>query len=285
MALLAIEHVSFTYPQAQTPTLQDITFSMEKGEFIALCGATGSGKSTLLRLIKRELAPLGERTGRILIDGKAQEGLSGEESAYRIGYVMQRPEQQIVTDKVWHELAFGLENMRLPQSVIARRVAEMAAYFGMEGWYEKPVASLSGGQKQLLNLAAVMVMQPDLLILDEPTAQLDPIAAADFIATIKKLNRDLGQSILITEHRLEDVIPLCDRLLVLEHGQVLSCDTPRHVIEKLSGRSDILCAMPAAARLYHALNAQGACPLDVREGRQFVESNYSNAIRHLSAEK
>lgn len=281
MALLDVQDLTFTYPTCTTPTLQGVSFTLEEGEMMALCGATGSGKSTLLRLLKRELAPLGERTGRILVQGQPQDELSPADSAYTIGYVMQRPEQQIVTDKVWHELAFGLENMGLPQPVIARRVAEMAAYFGMEDWFEKPVATLSGGQKQLLNLAAVMVMQPKLLILDEPTAQLDPIAAADFIATIRKINRELGLTVLITEHRLEEVIPLCDRLMILEQGQLQHCGTPRGVIAAIAHRPELMCFMPAAARLYHALGLEGACPLDVREGRRFLHDTYRNDVRTL----
>ena len=140
MALLAVENVTFTYPECTQPALTDVSFTVARGEFLAVCGATGSGKSTLLRLLKRELTPQGDRTGRILLRGTAIEELSPAESAYTVGYVMQRPEQQLVTDKVWHELAFGLENMGLPQPVIARRVAEMAAYFGIEDWYDKPVA-------------------------------------------------------------------------------------------------------------------------------------------------
>ena len=186
-----------------------------------------------------------------------------------------------MTDYVWHELAFGLENMGLPQAVIARRVAEMAAYFDMEDWYDKPVSTLSGGQKQLLNLAAVMVMQPRVLILDEPTAQLDPIAASDFIATIKKLNRELGLTVVIIEHRLEEVIPISDRLLVLDGGRLLQCGEPHEVIRQLKGREDLLRAMPAAVRLYHALEGAGECPLDVKQGRDYVQSCYGNAIRTL----
>ena len=283
MALLEVQHLTFTYPACTAPAICDVSFTLEDGEFMAVCGATGSGKSTLLRMLKRELAPLGEKSGRILVQGSDQDAISPQDAAYRIGYVMQRPEQQIVTDKVWHELAFGLENMNLPQPVIARRVAEMAAYFDIEDWFDKPVSTLSGGQKQLLNLAAVMVMQPRLLILDEPTAQLDPIAAADFIATIRKINRELGLTILITEHRLEEVIPVCDRLLVLERGKLLACDNPRSVITALHDRPDLMCYMPAAARLYHALGADGECPLDVREGRRFLEAHCSGTIRSLAA--
>ena len=153
MEFLTVENLTFTYPLCSSPAVQDVSFTMQEGEFTVLCGATGSGKSTLLRLLKRELAPKGERTGRILWNGISADGLSADVSARSIGFVMQKPEQQIVTDKVWHELAFGLENMNVPQPVIARRTAEMASYFGIEGWYEKSVSELSGGQKQLLNLA------------------------------------------------------------------------------------------------------------------------------------
>ena len=283
MALLQVENLSFTYPQCHQPAIRGISFAVEQGEFVCVCGATGSGKSTLLRLLKRELAPLGALSGRILMEGRPLSELPAKESAFTVGYVMQRPEQQIVTDKVWHELAFGLENMGLPQPEIARRVAEMAAYFGMEGWFDQPVNSLSGGQKQLLNLAAVMVMQPRLLILDEPTAQLDPIAASEFIATIHKLNRDMGLTVIIIEHRLEEVIPLCDKLLAMEQGRLLACAPPREVIAALADKPELLCAMPAAARLYHALHAAGECPLSVREGRRLT-AGYANAIRALPEE-
>ncbi len=271
MALLAVENLTFTYPNCPAPAIENVSLTVEKGEFLALCGPTGCGKSTLLRLLKREMAPLGDLTGTILVDGKPQGALTDREAAARIGYVMQRPEHQIVTDKVWHELAFGLENLGLPQAEIARRVAEMAAYFGIEGWFEKDVSALSGGQKQLLNLAAVMVMQPEILILDEPTAQLDPIAASEFIATVRKINRELGLTVLITEHHLEEVIPLCDRLLVLEKGRVADCDAPRAAVGRMADRKALLPFIPAASRLYHAVHGSGDCPLDVREGRAFIE--------------
>ena len=272
MALLAVKDLTFTYPNCSKPAIEGVNLTVEKGEFLAVCGPTGCGKSTLLRLMKRELAPLGELSGEITVDGIPQSALSERDAACRIGYVMQKPEHQIVTDKVWHELAFGLENMSLSQPVIARKVAEMAAYFGIEDWFDKDVSTLSGGQKQLLNLASVMVMQPELLILDEPTAQLDPIAASEFIATVRKINRELGLTVIITEHRLEEVIPVCDRLLVLRAGRVLDCDAPRTVVGRLADDPDLLCFMPAAARLFHRVNATGDCPLDVREGRAFIEA-------------
>ena len=285
MEILAVKDLKFTYPLCDSPAVDGLSFSIGKGDFTVVCGATGSGKSTLLRLLKPALAPNGDRSGGIFYKGVSMEALSPGEAASSIGFVMQNPEQQIVTDKVWHELAFGLENLNMDVETIARRVAEMASYFGIEGWYEKRVTELSGGQKQLLNLASVMVMDPDILILDEPTAQLDPIAASNFIATLKKLNRDFSLTVIIVEHRLEELIPLCDRLLVLENGRLLHSGAPREVIKALGQKEALLCAMPSAARLYHALSLSCPIPLDAKEGREMIETNFDNRIRSLPRQK
>ena len=279
MEILKVENLSFTYPLTASPAVNKAAFGVNKGEFIAVCGATGSGKSTLLRLLKREIAPLGEISGRIIFDGVAVNELEAEKSAAGIGFVMQNPEHQLVTDTVWHELAFGLENLNLPQSVMARRIAETAAYFGIESWYDKKVSELSGGQKQLLCLAAVMVMNPQVLVLDEPTSRLDPIAASEFIAALKKLNSELSLTIIISEHRLEEVIPACDRLLVLENGSVKAFDTPQKVVPMLDEK--LLRAMPAAVRLFRAVGGRGECPLNIREGRGFLEANFSRQVTEL----
>lgn len=282
MEIFKIENLSFSYPLCNKKAVNNVSFSVNQGDFITICGATGSGKSTLLRLMKNELSPLGEKTGTIMFCEKEISVLEPSESASRIGFVMQKPEQQIVTDKVWHELAFGLENLGIPSKAIRSRVAEMASYFGIEDWFQNDTSALSGGQKQLLNLAAVMVMQPDVLILDEPTAQLDPIAASDFISTIKKLNRELGLTVIIAEHRLEEVIPVSDRLMVMESGEITYFDVPSAVAENLSENSPLSDAMPVSARLYHKLSGKGKCPLDINEGRAFIRRNYNNNIRFLA---
>jgi energy-coupling factor transport system ATP-binding protein len=281
MEILAVSGLTFTYPLCSSPAVENISFSLERGEFAVLCGATGSGKSTLLRMLKRELSPLGDKKGTVSFCGTELSRLSDRQSASAIGFVMQKPEQQIVTEKVWHELAFGLENLGTPPDEISRRIAEMASYFGIGNWYDKDVAELSGGQKQLLNLASVLVMQPELLILDEPTAQLDPIAAADFISTLRRLCSDLSITIIIAEHRLEDVVPLCDKLLVMDNGRLIAADKPSDVISQLKHRPEIICGMPAAARLYAELSGSGSCPLTVRDGRSFIENNYCNSTRGL----
>lgn len=281
MEILAVENLTFTYPLCKSAALSGVSFTAEKGEFITVCGATGSGKSTLLRMLKRELIPMGEMTGEVRFCEKPISLLDDYTSACSIGFVMQRPEQQLVTDKVWHELAFGLENMGLEQNIIRRRVCEMASYFGIEEWFDKDVDELSGGQKQLLNLASVMVMQPEILILDEPTAQLDPIAAADFLATIQKLNRDLSLTVIIVEHRLEEIIPCCDKLLVLDGGKITHFGKPREVIANLKNNSRLLQAMPAAVRLFSCFDIDAPCPVTVSEGRRFIESNFTNSIKSL----
>ena len=284
MEILKIKDLSFTYPEGKRNVLDGASFSLLEGELCVLAGATGSGKSTLLRLIKRELSPRGDKRGEIFFEGRALEELDARESASAIGFVMQKPEQQIVCDSVWHELAFGLENLGLERAEIAIRVAEMASYFGIDSWYDKKVSELSGGQKQLLNLAAVMVMRPRLLLLDEPTSQLDPIAATEFMHTVRKLVNDLALSVIIVEHRLEEIIPLCDRLVLLKGGRVLADGEPREVISSLEGESGELMAMPISSRISRRLaaeSAEGACPVSMREGREWLRANCPNIVRHL----
>ena len=272
MEILTVENLTFSYPGG-AKTLDNVSFTLEEGDFAVLCGATGSGKSTLLCLCKRQLSPLGEKTGKILYKNTSIDQLTDIDAAQKIGFVMQKPEQQIVCDKVWHELAFGLENLNMPQNDIASRVAEMASYFGIESWYEKNVTELSGGQKQLLNLAAVMVMDPDILILDEPTSQLDPIAAMDFIHTLRRLNRDFNLTILIVEHRLEDLIPICDKMILLDGGKLIGCDNPVKIVSHLDRTSIMAGAMPVAARVWYEIGSSEDidCPLSVKEGRKLLE--------------
>ena len=176
-----------------------------------------------------------------------------------------------IRDRVWHELAFGLESLGYETPVIRQRVAEMAAFFGIENWFYKNVTELSGGQKQLLNLASVMAMQPSVLILDEPTSQLDPIAASDFLATLGRINRELGTTIILTEHRLEDAFPLATRVAVMEEGRLLCSGTPAEVGAALrtSGHTMFL-AMPTAMRVWAAVEQNGSCPVTVREGREWL---------------
>lgn len=270
MALFEIRNLTFTYPDQEKPALTDLNFSLKQGEFLVVCGKSGCGKSTLLRHFKTAMAPYGERKGQILFEGRELDAVSVREQGARIGYVLQSPDNQLVTDKVWHELAFGLENLGYETGTIRLRVAEMASFFGIQTWFEKNVEELSGGQKQLLNLAAVMAMQPDLLVLDEPTSQLDPLAAGDFLATLRKINAELGTTILLIEHRLEEVLAYADRVLVMENGGILALDAPEK-LPSLIRDNDMFQAMPVPMRIFEELSGEGDSPVTVREGREWLE--------------
>ena len=279
MDLFKIENLTFKYPRTVKNALDDINISIKSGEFIVMCGQSGCGKTTLLKMLKHELAPYGEKSGEIYYFGRKLSELDDRTAACEIGFVMQNPESQVVTDKVWHELAFGLENMGVETSVIRRRVGEMASFFGIHEWFRKETKELSGGQKQLLNLAAVMVMQPKVLILDEPTSQLDPIAASDFITTLHKLNKELGLTIILAEHRLEEVLPIADKVLVMEASKVLVYDEPQKISEglkQISLNHPMRKSLPGAVRIFGGLDINDTCPLTVKEGRNFLSEHFGN---------
>ena len=285
MEILDVRDLSFTYAGSDKKAIENLSFSLEKGDFLAVCGSTGSGKSTLMRLIKRELMPSGALEGKIYLDGDDMSALGEAETAFRIGYVMQNPEQQIVTDKVWHELAFGLENMGVPQEAMRRRVAETACFFGIENLFDKSVSELSGGQKQLVCLASVMAMQPEILILDEPTAQLDPISASEFISTVLRLSRELSLTVIMIEHRLEEVIPVSDKLLALDNGRQVAFGNTRDAVRKIGEYPGLNEGMPAALRLFRKLGGASIPPLTNTEGRRYIEGNFGNRTRALPDEE
>lgn len=271
--LFRLEKFSFTYPGASTPCLHAIDLVIRPGDFVLLTGCSGSGKTTLLRQLKPELAAQGQRTGAIFYRGKALASLTLQESA-DIGFVGQDPELQLVTDKVWHELAFGLENLGLPSAEIRRRVAEMSSFFGIGGWFHADTASLSGGQKQMLALASVVAMQPRILLLDEPCSQLDPVAREDFLSLLTKLNRELGISVLLIEHRPDSLLPMADRVLLLEQGHLAEDAPPRRFAAALiRSKHSLAAAMPAAAAVAAAFTApeqDDQLPVTVREGRLWL---------------
>ena len=273
MAAFAIEHLTFAYPKAAAPALNDISFSVREGELFLLWGVSCGGKSTLLRHLKSVLTPYGTRSGQVLLDGKPLETWDARTQAQRIGFVLQQPDDQLVTDKVWHELAFGLESLGTDAQTMRLRVGEMASFFGIQTWFDHSVDTLSGGQKQLLNLASVMAMHPDVLVLDEPTGQLDPIAAAEFLHTVQRLNRELGVTVILSEHRLEDALPMADRAAVLEQGRLTALGTPDEVARALLERgSPFFAAMPTPVRVWGSVGAPGKCPLDIRAGRALLET-------------
>jgi len=267
MALLEFKNLDFRYAGSEADVLTDINLSIEDGEIVLITGASGSGKTTLLKHMVSSMAPCGQCKGEINI----ADGLF-------VGYVGQNPDDQIVTDKVWHELAFGLENMGLPSDEIKRRSAETAAYFGISGWYHKETDKLSGGQKQILNLAAVMAMKPSVLVLDEPTSQLDPIASGHFLDTVFKLNRELGITVVMSEHCTEYIFARADKVVMLQNGRILQAGKPENVAKRLSGQEGRLW-LPTAARV--ALETcsdtvQQFIPFTIRDGRRWIKERIKN---------
>ena len=271
MNCIEVKNFSFQYPKENHAALYQVSMEVEEGSFVVLCGKSGCGKSTLLRQFKSVLASHGEKKGEILYGGQNLEDVDLRTQSAEIGYVLQNPDNQIVTDKVWHELAFGLESLGYDTPTIRLRVAEMASYFGIHSWFLKNVSELSGGQKQLLNLASVMAMHPKLLILDEPTSQLDPIAASDFLETVRKINRDIGTTVILTEHRLEDVIPWADKVYVMDKGRMIADGTPNEIGEQLRTMGhDMFLSMPAPMQIYAGTNSSLRCPLTVSRGRRWL---------------
>ena len=271
MNLVEIKDFGFSYPESSRKVLEHVNLNIKEGTLNVIMGRSGCGKSTLLRQLKSVLAPAGEKEGEILYRNIPLRDTDHRTQSQEIGFVMQNPDNQIVTDKVWHELAFGLESLGYDNATIRLRVAEMASYFGIQKWFYKNVSELSGGQKQLLNLASVMAMHPSLLILDELTSQLDPIAASDFLETVKKINRDIGTTVLLTEHRLQDIIPYADRVFVMDEGTLFLEGKPREIGTKLKEQHHgMFLSMPVPMQIYAGTDSALTCPLTVSEGRQWI---------------
>mgnify|MGYP002516530347 FL=1 len=286
MAMIEVQNLNFTYPTAEKPALRNLSFAIERSEFCVLCGKSGCGKSTMLRQFKKNLIPYGEVSGEVRYNGTEIAELDDRVNASEIGFVQQNPDNQLVTDKVWHELAFGLESLGLDNPSIKRRVAEMASFFDIQTWFRKDVSELSGGQKQLLNLASIMAMQPKVLILDEPTSQLDPIAAGEFLRVIYRINRELGTTVIISEHRLEELFTMADKVMVMDEGRLIACDTPWNIGNYLAGKNEaerhpMFYGLPAVMKLYSHCRAKGMprclregkeiAPLTIRDGRLWLE--------------
>ena len=288
METIRLKNVTFSYPLADGNALDNVNFSIDSSEFIVLCGKSGCGKSTLLKQLKKNLIPYGKLEGQVLYCGEQVVDLEDRRSVREIGFVQQNPDNQIVTDKVWHELAFGLESLGLSNAAIKRRVAEMASYFDIQGWFRKSVNELSGGQKQLLNLASIMTMQPKVLVLDEPTSQLDPIAASEFLRTVYKINRELGTTVIISEHRLEEIFPMADKVMVMDGGRVIAFESPDRIGEFLAGggrqnRHPMFYGLPSVMRIFSDVCPNTKSPLTIREGRLRLEEMLTERTEVQSA--
>lgn len=276
MEILCGEDLSFSYANSEAEAVSRLNFKINKGEFVVIMGESGCGKSTLLKLIKKELLPAGITKGSLLYKGKPIEEAVESELTADIGFVMQNVDAQIVTDRVYHELAFVLESLSYSTDEIRLKVGEMAGYFGIERLFRRKTDELSGGEKQLINLASVMVTNPELLLLDEPTSKLDPIAAGEFIATLQKINTELGTTIILVEHRLEEVFSIADKILLMEEGRIIAADTPGNVGKFLINHK-MLAGAPKSVALYREVPVLSCnCPLNVKEGKAYIKENFSN---------
>jgi energy-coupling factor transporter ATP-binding protein EcfA2 len=269
VAYAEIKNLTFQYPNETKPALSSVSLAIPKGQFVVLAGRSGSGKTTLLRHLKKELQPIGRCSGEVLYEGQHVQELSPMQSAQEIGMVFQNPENQLVMDTVIQELAFSLENLGYDTSTIQKRIAELISFLGFQDLLHRSVHTLSGGQKQLVNLAAVLILQPRLLLLDEPTAQLDPIAAKEFLTLLKRIHEELGITIIMSEHRLDDVLPLADRLVFMENGSVLYDAPPVEVMAYLWERNELRLYLPQIPRLFLEWGVT-VPPLTVRDGQRIL---------------
>lgn len=271
MEIVAARSMNFCYPDGNFK-LGDLDFSVDEGELLLLCGESGCGKTTLLRLLKPELSPCGKRGGELKFFGGAAENLSERDSAAKIGYVGQDPEIGAVTETVMSELAFLPQNLGLPRQQILRDAAEVTAYFGLEELIDRPFAELSSGQKQLVNLAAVMVGKPKLLLLDEPISRLDPRSAQTLIDIIDRMRREFGTAVIVSEHDLNEIFTRCDRVLYLENGRQKFFLPPEKVAQRLRG-SAIEEALPLPYRLSAALGLEKTLRSNAQVA-QFLAENF-----------
>lgn len=291
MAQIELIEYSFKYPREDKKALDNINLSIDEGEFILICGPSGCGKTTLLQQLKKEIIPEGEITGNALYKDTKIDDLNDFIAASDIGMVFQEPETQIVTDRVINELAFSMENLGYSLDTMGRRMGEMVHFFGIEDKMYEKVYSLSGGQKQVLNLASVLVLQPKVLLLDEPTSQLDPVSSKEFIQMVQNLNRDFSITVILSEHRLDEIFHIADRVIMLDKGQVRYEGNPRDVAREIYKKEDkvFLNYIPDISRLYFKLDKEkNNMPLTVREGKRWIKNidiKENNPISSSSKEK
>ncbi|MBB4823247.1 energy-coupling factor transport system ATP-binding protein [Sporosarcina luteola] len=282
MELFRLNDVTFSFPDAEHTVLQGVSLTIQEGEFVIIGGASGSGKTTLLKLLKQELQPTGELKGEILFRGKPLDEWDERMLIEQICYVFQDPDNQIVMDEVMQEIVFGLENLGYSNFEMRKRVAEMVHFFGVEAVLHEKPSELSGGQKQILNLLSVLLLKPRVLLLDEPTSQLDPVAAKELVLMLERLNKETGMTIVLVEHRLEELYAMADKVVFMEQGQLLYEGASRDVIEKMyhDQAAQFLPYIPAFARLYmefEPLPRRESIPLTVKECKQWIGSDEMQA--------
>lgn len=264
--MITIEGLTFAYAGAAQPVLRDVSLSIAEGEAVLVVGPSGGGKSTLLRCLNGLVPHFhgGSFHGRVLVEGRDTRSCQPRDLAGTVGLVFQDPESQFVADVVEDELAFGMENLGVPRLTMRKRVEEVLDVLGIVHLRKRRLDTLSGGELQHVAIGSVLTMQPRVLVLDEPTSQLDPQAAEQLLTAVQRLNVDLGLTIVMAEHRLERVVQYVDRVLYLPGDGSAATYGVREAVERLA-------FAPPVARLGRALG-WSPLPLSVREGRRFVGS-------------
>lgn len=272
MAVIKIEDLTYYYPDTEKPALDNINLEVLEGQFVLLVGGSGCGKSTLIRALSGLIPDFygGSYGGRVYLDGQEIRQLDRRSLVQQVGMVFQDPESQLVMTNVEQEVAFGLENLGLPVGLMKRRVMEVTGALALSGYLHNFIPELSGGQKQKVTLAAVLAMQPDILVLDEPTSQLDPVAGEEILTMIKRLNEENGITVILVEQRLERCFHLADRVLVMENGRILFDDTP-DIVAKWSAKNNMPLVSPLAALF--AGTGFPDVPLTVKKGREILRSH------------
>jgi len=269
--LMSLKQLTFTYPATSRPALNDVDLSIASGDFVVIVGATGSGKTTLLRQLKPELIPAGKLTGTAQYQGRSIQTLSTTESAQAIGVVVQDPVVQPVMATVIEELAFSLENVGVSATSMPGRIAEIANFLGLDQILHTPLQKLSGGQLQLVNLASALVLHPAMLLLDEPTAQLDPTTAQNFLNVLQQVHHELGLTIVMSEHRLDRVLPLASRLLIMQDGALLAAGSVATGLQLMTQHTELASFVPAIPNFFVQQHLTGhRLPLTVATAQQML---------------
>ena len=290
MALIEFNDFSFSYlnsdgTESQRKSLDSIDLEIDYGDFVLLCGPSGCGKTTLLTNLKKELMPAGRRSGEIKFNGVRIQDLDDISSACDIGYLFQNPDSQIVTDTVIQEIAFPLENIGLPTEEIRNRISEIVAFFGINDILHKNVNELSGGQKQLVNLCSLLVLRPEVLLLDEPMSQLDPIASYEFLSIVRRLNEEFSITVIMSEHKADSIFPFIDKAVFLKDGKIEFVDNAHNICKEVIDDEIFENYLPVVTKIYNSLSAKYPSliklntPLSIREGRRCLNEIHDDLIK------